>query len=161
MPAVLKSSKQDFVFARTAFFSKSFFIIVMLFVLGSSKQDFVFERTAYYMGERSQFMQFTGLATWFNCPKQLTNALNVHLITESRTKSQKYGRIHKYPSRRANQSLDGRHLTTANHWSPKFVVLSSQILFIGTKHSFGPPKILVLSPQIPNPWSPPNCCSVP
>ena len=31
-----------------------------------------------------QFMQFTGLATWFYCPKQLNNALNVNYITEGR-----------------------------------------------------------------------------
>ena len=31
-----------------------------------------------------QFMQFTGLATWFYYPKQLNNALNVNYITEGR-----------------------------------------------------------------------------
>ena len=30
--------------------------------------------------------------TWFNCPKQHNNALNVHKITNRRAKSQKYGR---------------------------------------------------------------------
>ena len=32
-------------------------------------------------------------ATWFSCPKQLINALNVHQITKRRAKSQKDGQF--------------------------------------------------------------------
>ena len=45
----------------------------------------LFQTGASLMQEKSvggkitvQFMQFTGLATWFYCPKQLNNALNVN-----------------------------------------------------------------------------------
>ena len=61
------------------------------------------------------FMQLTGLAKWFKCPKQLNNALNVHYITEKRAKYGRFstnacldGRIFRW----LKSSLDGRLLYT-------------------------------------------------
>ena len=56
-------------------------------------QKFKFDQIEEKSSIESTIETFTGLATWFNYPIALNNDLNSHLITERRTKSQRYGHL--------------------------------------------------------------------